>query len=373
MPPGGFALATVLGMSAPPRPASTGAGTQGFAPVRLGDRIRDRDNNFDVLRLLAAWAVLVSHSFALVGEAEPLHQLGSSLGAVGVLIFFAVSGLLIRRSWDYDPSPRDFWIKRGLRLLPALAVVGLVTAFVLGPLVTSQSLVSYLSSPQTWIYPIRITLLFPFGAELPGVFEQNLYAGAVNGPLWSLPVEVFAYLGLALLGISGLVARRWLLVVLSVLSLAWAAVWVPNTPASVAAIYVLAAFALGATAYSFKHRLVLAWPIALGSLAASAVAGLGPDSVRVVVWTICGVYLCYWFAYALPPLGRGLTRFGDASYGVYIWAWPIQQTLIQLFDQDISPWLVILIATPVVWTLAMISWHLVEQPALRHKPRRQRF
>ena len=67
--------------------------------VRLGDRLGSRDNNFDLLRLLAAWAVLVSHSYALVGRDQPLHQLGTSLGNLGVLVFFAVSGLLIRRSW----------------------------------------------------------------------------------------------------------------------------------------------------------------------------------------------------------------------------------------------------------------------------------
>lgn len=338
-------------------------------PVVLGERIGDRDNNFDILRLLAAWAVLVSHSFALVGEVEPLHQLGASLGSVGVLVFFAVSGLLIRRSWEYDPSPRDFWIKRALRLLPALAVVALVTAFVLGPLVTSTDLRTYFSSGETWIYPVRVTLLLPFGAGLPGVFEDLEYAGAVNGPLWSLPVEVLAYAGLALLGIAGLLRRRGLLVALSVLGLAWAAVWISVTSDSLGATYVVAAFALGATAYSFKDRLVLAWPAALGVLVVCFFAGLGPAPLRVVVWTVGAVYLCYWFAYALPPLGRGLTRLGDASYGVYIWAWPVQQTTIELLGGDPSPWVVIVVTTPIVWVLAQLSWHFVEAPALKHKPR----
>lgn len=356
-------------MSAPPRPVLTLAGATRFGPVRLSDRIGDRDNNFDILRLIAAWAVLVSHSFALVGELEPLHQFDASLGSVGVLVFFAVSGLLIRRSWEYDPSPRDFWIKRALRLLPALAVVGLVTAFVLGPLVTSTSLRTYFSSWETWIYPLRITLLLPFGAGLPGVFEHNEYAGAVNGPLWSLPVEVFAYAGLALLGVSGLLHRRWLLVGLSVLGLAWATAWVSVVNDSLGAIYVLAAFALGATTYSFMDRVVLRWPVALALFVLCFLAGLGPSSVSVVVWTVSAVYLCYWFAYALPPLGRQLTRIGDASYGVYIWAWPVQQTTIELLGGHPSPWLVIAITTPVVWTLAQASWHLVEAPALRRKPR----
>ena len=93
--------------------------------------------------------------------------------------------------------------------------------------------------------------------------------------------------------------------------------------------------------------------------------------MRVVVWTIGGVYLSYWFAYALPPIGRFVTRFGDASYGVYIWAFPVQQTIVQVGGEDLSPWAVIAIATPIVVVLAQLSWHLIEAPALRHKPRRK--
>lgn len=337
--------------------------------ARLGERLDSRDNNFDVLRLFAAWAVLVSHSFALVGREEPLHQLGTSLGNVGVLVFFGVSGLLIRRSWEYDPSPRDFWVKRALRLLPALATVGLLTAFVLGPAVTSLSAGDYFSRAETWLYPVRITLLFPFGAELPGVFDHGYYPGAVNGPLWSLPVEVFAYFLLFLLGVSGLLARRSVITAVAVLGLAWAAVWVPNTSDAVGATYVIAAFAVGAAAYSWRDRLVLSSPVALALVLLCVVTGLGPTSLRVVVWTVASVYLCYWFAYALPPVGRTLTRFGDASYGVYIWAFPVQQAIVQVAGTDASPWLVIAVATPIVWLLAITSWRLVERPALRHKPR----
>jgi peptidoglycan/LPS O-acetylase OafA/YrhL len=99
------------------------------------------------------------------------------------------------------------------------------------------------------------------------------------------------------------------------------------------------------------------------------VTGLGPAPLRVVTWTVAAVYLSYWFAYALPPVCRMLTRFGDASYGVYIWAFPVQQTIIQVAGVDASPWLVLVVATPVVWLLAIASWRLIERPALRHKPR----
>ena len=341
------------------------AGRPSLAPVRLGARLGSRDNNFDVLRLLAAWAVLVSHSFALVGREEPLHQFGTTLGNVGVLVFFAVSGLLIRRSWEHDPSPRDFWTKRALRLLPALATVAVLTAFVLGPLVTTSSPGAYFSSPQTWVYPVRVTLLYTFGAPLPGVFEDNLYPG-VNGPLWSLPVEVFAYFCLFMLGLTGLLARRALVTTLAGVSLLWAAWWVPHTSDGVGSIYVLSAFAVGAAAYGWRDRLVLAWPVALLLLALCVLTGLGPEPLRVVTWTVAAVYLSYWFAYAVPVVGRGLVRWGDASYGVYIWAFPVQQTIVLAGVRD--PWVVLLVATPVVWLLAITSWRLVERPMLRLKP-----
>ncbi len=150
------------------------------------------------------------------------------------------------------------------------------------------------------------------------------------------------------------------------MSLAWAAWWVAITSDSIGATYVLSAFAVGAAVYTWRDRLVLSWPIALALLPVCIAAGLGPASVRVVVWTLAAVYLCYWFAYALPPLGRPLVRWGDASYGVYIWAYPIQQALVQWGVRD--PWVVMAVATPVVWLLAIASWRLVERPALRHKP-----
>ena len=111
---------------------------------------------------------------------------------------------------------------------------------------------------------------------------------------------------------------------------------------------------------------MLTWPVALLLLGVCVLTGLGPEPLRVAAWTVSAVYLSYWFAYALPVVGRPLVRWGDASYGVYIWAFPIQQTLVQLGVDN--PWVVLVVATPVVWLLAIMSWRLVERPMLRLKP-----
>ena len=97
-----------------------------------------RENNFDVLRLGAATAVLLSHSFVVTGEAEPLigHW---PLGTLGVEVFFAISGFLIAMSWWRRPGLRSFFVRRGLRIMPALIVTVMVSAFLLGPLVTTET------------------------------------------------------------------------------------------------------------------------------------------------------------------------------------------------------------------------------------------
>ena len=91
-----------------------------------------------------------------------------------MLVFFAVSGLLIRRSWEYDPSPARLLDQACAATAPRPRRRGRCTAFVLGPLVTTRQLATYFSSWETWVYPLRVTCLVPFGARLPGVFDDNL-------------------------------------------------------------------------------------------------------------------------------------------------------------------------------------------------------
>ena len=90
----------------------------------------------------------------------------------------------------------------------------------------------------------------------------------------------------------------------------------------------------------------------------------------MVVWTVAAVYLSYWFAYALPARGAGrhvvsVTRRTACTSGRF----PLQQTIVQQIP-SIEPWGIIALATPIVLALAYASWHFVERPSLRHKPRR---
>ena len=179
---------------------------------RLGDRSGSRDNVFDVLRLAAAMAVLLSHCYPLTGREEPVARVvGETLGDLGVSVFFAISGFLVARSGAHSPGLRPFAAKRALRLLPALIVCVWLLALVLGPLLTTLSPGDYLTTPQTLIYPLRSSVLITFAGRLPGVFEHNPFIGAVDGSLWTLPLEACCYVMVAVLGVLALLHRRALL------------------------------------------------------------------------------------------------------------------------------------------------------------------
>src|SRR6201996_8544984 len=117
-----------------------------------------RQNNFDALRLIAAVSVIFSHSF-LIAEGtqnnEPLILLTgnqSILGLVGVFVFFAISGFLVTQSFEQTPNPLHYLAKRVLRIFPGLFLATLLSAFVLGPLVTTLPLGCYLSRPEPYEY-----------------------------------------------------------------------------------------------------------------------------------------------------------------------------------------------------------------------------
>jgi len=156
-------------------------------------------NNLDALRLFAAMLVLVGHSYIFMGVTDPIFLAAVPLGPLGVSIFFVISGYLVSESWDRDPDAVRFLARRALRIVPGLAVCIFLTAFLLGPALTTLPLSAYFKHPTVWDYLYNIGLYISY--SLPGVFEKNRIAHSVNGSLWSLPVEFLLYLVVALVGI----------------------------------------------------------------------------------------------------------------------------------------------------------------------------
>ena len=143
-----------------------------------------RLNNFDALRIAAAFSVLLSHQYALCGLKEPVVFGVMSLGTLGVLVFFSISGFLVSQSWRQDPHLARFLAKRWLRIWPGLAAFTVLSACVLGPIVSTLSWRSYYSDVEFYAY-FESLKLFTIQYGLPGVFDNNIAPKAVNGSLWT--------------------------------------------------------------------------------------------------------------------------------------------------------------------------------------------
>ncbi len=191
--------------------------------MRIASFADHSDNAFDFLRFVAAFAVLYSHSFALLGLPEPFLIIGFPAANIGVYVFFVISGFLVCQSWDRDPSLARFAARRGLRLLPGLFVAVCFTVFLIGPLMTTLPLTRYFGTAGTWTYLLSNACLSIGQFALPGVFETNPIPAAVNGSLWTLRYEALLYIILAAIGTA---ARgqflRWVcLTVMSLFALGW--------------------------------------------------------------------------------------------------------------------------------------------------------
>jgi peptidoglycan/LPS O-acetylase OafA/YrhL len=333
-----------------------------------------RNNNFNLLRIVAAIAVLISHAYPLaLGPAtiEPLENLlGLSLGTLAVLTFFAISGYFISQSFDRRSDLVEFASARVLRIYPALVVVLLLTVFVVGPFFTDLSLGSYFSNPQTILYIPRNLRLWSMQYDLPGVFSANRYQ-AINGSLWTLLYEVACYASAVIFGWLSSVLSRRMLAAAFVAYFALYALAFPVLPAIGHEhllrhnIHLLSfPFFLGMALYHLRRMVPLRFSILTFLLGAAAASHNQPWFHEAFVLAWC--YGIFYLGFAQWKRFLTYNRVGDYSYGTYIYAWPIAQIVVASL-KDCGPVLLISISLPLTLVLAALSWHLVEVKALSQK------
>jgi peptidoglycan/LPS O-acetylase OafA/YrhL len=335
-----------------------------------------RRNNFDLLRLGAALLVVVSHSTLLFGPAfEPFRWFTgyTSGGDFAVLAFFSISGFLVSESWFHDPHTSRFFARRLLRVVPALATVTFLSALALGPLVTTLGWRDYWRDPASWTYLLN-ALVFPLQYELPGVFTDNPFPRWVNGSLWTLQLEFSLYIVLMLVGLLGRRAFRVLLIpLICALLLVHLSVVRANhhflfgmDPRDLATFGVF--FFMGAALREFS---VPPWACGLACLpfvAATAAFARTPS----VELTYFGLIPCLvvWLAFSHRDLVGRLHLPGDYSYGIYVFAFPVQQLLAHSFHGTLRIRTLLVLSIAATTIVGMLSWHWIEKPALQKKPQK---
>jgi peptidoglycan/LPS O-acetylase OafA/YrhL len=346
--------------------------------MKLSEAARGRDNNFNLLRIAAAMAVVVSHSFALaLGSAanEPLHAtLGITLGSIGVHIFFITSGFLVTGSLLSRHSALEFIWARLLRIYPALISMTVLSVFVLGPLMTTLSPGDYFSKAESYLYLLKnSTLLHGVAYTLPGVFTANPYPHAVNGALWSMPYELGMYLILlllwCLLRFRPHTRLRHMRLLLPLLAIGAAINYLPRNFPSGGESYIhglLYMFFIGAACYVLKEKIILSTPIFFAAVLMLALAAFSGQSSFFMIYNLTLPYLLFFIVFVPAGVLRQYNRLGDYSYGLYIYAFPVQQCVAALLPQ-VSVWHMTILSGLITLIFAALSWHALEQLALRRK------
>jgi peptidoglycan/LPS O-acetylase OafA/YrhL len=333
-----------------------------------------RRNNFDALRLVAATSVMFSHSF-LIAEGndahDPLILLSGRqciLGLAGVFVFFTISGFLVTQSFEDTGSSWRYLAKRALRIFPGLFVALLLSALVLAPLVTMLPLAEYLRRPEPYRYVLGNMMLSTEVHELPRVmFVDNPVGLEINGSLWTLRYEFMMYLMVLILGVLRLLT---LPVCLGLLALGVACIHFPALDALGGWGWLLSFFAAGMVLYRLRGTRIFDGRIAL--LALAGLAASVPLRQFILLFPLFGSYLALYLALhpRLPVIPAA--RFGDLSYGLYIYGWPVEEAVTYVSGGHIAWWKLFLVSLVAAGALAFLSWHLIERPALRLKPRSHR-
>ncbi len=340
----------------------------------LAELVDPRANTLNFVRLLLAASVVVWHAYPLHGREFPWPWAAQLAGNAGVDGFFAISGFLLAGSWLHKPHLLTYAANRALRILPAFWVCLVVVAAGFAPLsllIQGQDPAAVLSGPHSAFAYVLGNADLSIGIhDVAGTPAGVPFDGVWNGSLWTLRWEALAYVGLAVLGLLGVLRRRRLVLALLVglwlvgVGLALGVVpdgyWVSNG----ARLGLM--FVAGAAVQLYADRLPASrW-------AAAGAAALVLVSPVLVDYRVLGgpalAYLVIWLGGAVrSPRLRLADR--DISYGLYIYAFPVQQTLVLLGTAALPPLVAALLALVATVPLAAASWVLVERPALRLKSR----
>lgn len=344
--------------------------------MSLAEVSNGRNNNLNIIRFIAALMVIFEHCYSLSGtlqSMDPLYKLTgqTSFGNLAVCIFFFFSGFLINKSVHKGCGLLSFLRDRCVRIIPSLAVVVILCAFVLGASITTYSLKEYLTDAETYRYLLNITV-FAAKYRLPGVFESNGGGNSVNGSLWTLRVEFLCYIVCYVLWKIGLSEKKRAKYLVPPFLMAYFAscyIILAAVPSAQPALRACGIFYCGMIYYTYREFIPINRMLAL-------LCGVGIIISAVVRLYDIGLLLCLpyiliYFAFGTKIKWSSFGAKAEISYGIYLCAYPIQQTITMLFGGSMSPWLNFLITLPLAVFCGLLLNVLVERPItqkLRKEP-----
>ncbi|MDB5425030.1 MAG: acyltransferase 3 [Phenylobacterium sp.] len=330
-----------------------------------------RPSGFDYLRIVLSVSIVVWHTVQILGgnAAAAAFMTGPLRPLVGCILpaFFALSGFLVAGSFERNDLP-GFLTLRGLRIFPALMVEVVISALLLGPLLTTAPWREYFTDPLFHRYFLNVTGWIHY--ELPGLFLHNPAGRTVNEQLWTVPFELECYLAIAAIGVIGLARRPWLFFWLLVAVSAGRDLYGVMTDhnAAIAAAtpgrMLVLSFLLGVCLYLLRKRIPFNGPLFAVAVVLSWIFQSFEQTIYLSPLPV--VYVTIYLG-LLDPRRIFLIRSADYSYGIYLYGWPVQQAVAEVFPGLRVWWLHLPLSLALTGVCAYLSWHLVETHVLNRK------
>lgn len=285
-----------------------------------------------------------------------------SFGELAVDGFFILSGYLICKSWCTRPNLRVFIANRFLRIFPGFLVSALVCALVVGPAFGADDYFAKFD----WRAFVAGLLRFGFSG-VPAAFSGTHYP-AINGPLWTIPWEFKCYLLVAVSGVMGVFQRSWFWpAVFFVCALIYFfaglgfKVYVPENYYRLGMV-----FAAGACFYKYEKAIPWRFEWALLAFLVFFLLLFFKPAAEIAVSIFFGYVVIFFALHA--RVFEGFNKLPDVSYGVYLYAWPLNK-IVLWYAPNIGVAGCVVVVLTLSCCAGWLSWHLVEKPFLRLKLR----
>ena len=307
------------------------------------------------------------------------HVLHESVGPWGLSVFFALSGFLVSHSFYKNGNLVLFCWSRILRIFPPLLVCVSHCVFVIGPLYTEYPLVEYFSDESTYLYLLHNTLLYDLEYYLPGVFLDNPLHGMVNGALWMLPALMIMYMFVALVGWLSILRRP---AFFNVLFICISAVYYfcsehilfylqsDHVVMGMHLIKLCLDFLLGMFFFVNRGTIILSGYMVILLLLLPIVSY--QTSMYWVCFQVALVYSAIWFAFVPSGVVHKFNRIEDYSYGIYLYGFPIQQSILASIPYISGAQLIMYSCFPTA-VCAILSRHLIEDPAFSYREKISKY
>lgn len=331
----------------------------------------NRPAGFDYLRVMLSLGIVGWHTILVCyGKAvEDEAWSGPARALIFFLVpsFFALSGFLVAGSLIRNNLP-SFLTLRAIRIYPALAIETFISAILIGPFLSSLSFSEYFSHSEFHSYALNVLGYVHY--HLPGVFLDNPGGRSVNEQLWTIPYELECYVAIAGMALIGLTKRPkallWTLIMVTAAILLYQIYnsKFPPLSARPPGRMIVLAFLFGAALYFLKPIVPMSKVLFVTAVASCWAIFQFAEANYLAPLPVA--YVTVYLGTLNPPRGI-ITKLADYSYGLYLYGFPVQQTLVNIFPSSAEWYYNLPLSIIAAGALSYVSWHLVEKPVMDKK------